>query len=45
MAYDFLMTIEPTSVESERTFFPAGLFCIIINSQLRDKNIRKLCFL
>ena len=44
-AYDFLMTIKPTSVESERAFSVAGLFAIKIRSRLGDETLDVLCFL
>ena len=45
MAYDFLMSIQPTSVESERAFSAAGLVCTKIRSRLNDQTLDKLCFL
>ena len=45
LAYDFLMTTRPTSVESERAFSAAGLFCTKIRSRLGDESLNKLCFL
>lgn len=44
-AYDLLMTIRPTSVESERAFSAAGLLCTKIRSRLNDDSLNKLCFL
>lgn len=43
--YDFLMTIVPTSVESERAFSAAGYICTKIRSSLNDETIDCLCFL
>lgn len=43
--YDFLMTIVPTSVESERAFSAAGYICTKIRSSLDDEAIDCLCFL
>lgn len=43
--YDFLMTIVPTSVESERAFSAAGYICTKIRSSLDDETIDCLCFL
>uniref|UniRef100_T1IEH5 Dimer_Tnp_hAT domain-containing protein n=1 Tax=Rhodnius prolixus TaxID=13249 RepID=T1IEH5_RHOPR len=37
--YDFLMTIVPTSVESERAFSAAGYICTKIRSSLDDETI------
>lgn len=44
-AYEFLMTIKPTSVESERAFSAAGLFATKIRSRLGDETLDALCFL
>ena len=44
-AYDFLMTIKPTSVESERASSAAGLFATKIRSRLGDETLDVLCFL
>ncbi|XP_065682373.1 zinc finger BED domain-containing protein 3-like [Hydra vulgaris] len=43
--YSTLMTIKPTSIESERAFSAAGLFMGKIRSRLSDKSIDCLCFL
>lgn len=43
--YNALMTIPPTSVESERAFSAAGLFITKIRSSLSDSAIDNLCFL
>lgn len=45
MAFDYLITIRPTSVECERAFSSAGLFCTKIRSLLGDESLDKLCFL
>ena len=42
MAYDFLMTIRPTSVESESALSVAGLFCTKIRSRSGDQSFDKL---
>jgi hypothetical protein len=44
-AFDYLVTIKPTSVESERAFSAAGLFCSKIRSRLNDESLDALCFL
>lgn len=43
--YNALMTIPPTSIESERAFSAAGLFVTKIRSKLSDGAIDNLCFL
>ena len=40
-----LLTVPPTSVESERAFSVAGNFCTKIRSRLGDNSIDALCFL
>lgn len=45
MVYDFLLTISPTSVESERVFSAAGSFCTKIRSKLSDSALDELTFL
>lgn len=45
LAYDILMTIPPTSVESERTFSIAGILCNKIRSSLGDNTLDQLVFL
>lgn len=44
-AYQSLLSVTPTSVESERAFSSAGLFCTKIRSRLSDKNLSTLLFL
>ena len=44
-AYNFLLTIKPTSVEAERAFSAAGLFCTKIRTRLSDQTLDDLCFL
>lgn len=43
--YESLLSIAPTSVESERAFSAAGLFCTKIRSALSDPTLNVLCFL
>lgn len=43
--HDMLMTIKPTSVESERSFSAGGYFCSKIRSKLAPSTIDTLCFL
>jgi hAT family protein len=40
----FLITIQPTSVESERVFSAACVICTKIRSRLNDKSIDELAF-
>lgn len=44
LAYDMLMTIPLTSVESERTFSIAGMLCSKIRSSFRDNTLDQLFF-
>ena len=44
-AYSYLMTINPTSVESEQAFSSAGHFVVKIRSRLNDETLYDLCFL
>ena len=44
-AFEYLSTIQPTSVESERAFSVAGLFCTKIRSRLNDETLDALCLL
>ena len=43
--YDYLLSIPATSVEAERAFSVAGLFCTKVRSRLGDKSLDVLCFL
>lgn len=43
--YDFLMSIPPTSVESERAFSASGLICTKLRTRLNDDTIDALSFL
>ena len=43
--YSYLLTIPATSVEAERAFSAAGLFCTKLRSRLGDKSLDMLCFL
>ena len=43
--YSWLLTIPPTSVEAERAFSAAGIFCPKLRSRLSDNSIDTLCFL
>ena len=45
LLYDVLLTILPTSVESERSFSAAGLFVTKIRSRLGDSTLNVLVFL
>jgi len=45
LIYNYLMSIPPASVESERAFPAAGGFCMKIYSRLSDRMINILCFL
>lgn len=45
MLYNALITIPPTSIESERAFSAAGLFITKIRTSLSDKSVNVLCFL
>lgn len=43
--YNLLQTIKPTSVEPERAFSAAGLFCTKVRSRLGDDTLDALSFL
>ena len=43
--FDMLMSVRPTSVESERAFSTGGYFCNKIRSKLTPRTIDTLCFL
>ena len=45
MLFQALMSLPPTSIESERAFSAAGLFVTKLRSSLSDKSINCLCFL
>lgn len=45
LLYKYLLTLKPTSVESERTFSLAGLTCTKIRSNLSDKSLDTIVFL
>lgn len=45
LVYRSLLTIPPTSVESERAFSTAGKICTKIRSRLNDETVDALCFL
>lgn len=45
MAYEYLLTVTPTSVEAERAFSAAGYLCNNLRSSLGDETINSLCFL
>ena len=45
LAFEYLSTIQPTSVESERAFSAAGLFCTKKRSRLNDETLDALCLL
>ena len=43
--YDLLLTIQPTSVESERAFSAAGSILNKLRCRMDDKTLDALCFL
>lgn len=45
LTYHHLLTIKPTSVESERVFSAAGQICTKIRSNLSDESIDTICLL
>ena len=45
MAYDYLKTVPPTSVEAERAFSAAGVLCSRLRTRLGDTTLDTLCFL
>jgi len=45
LAFDYLMTVPPTSVEAERAFSAAGILCSKLRSSLGDNTLDTLCFL
>lgn len=44
-AFNMLLTVRPTSVESERAFSAAGLICTKLRSSLNDNTLNTMCFL
>jgi len=45
LAYDYIMSIPPTSVEAERAFSAAGIVCSRLRTRLGDETLDSLCFL
>lgn len=45
LVYQYLLTIPPTSVESERAFSAAGLICSQLRTSLADDSLWSICFL
>ena len=45
LVYNNLLTIKPTSVESERAFSVAGIICTKIRSNLSDDTLDTICML
>lgn len=45
LAFNYLSSIKPTSVESERAFSSAGVICTKIRSRLSDTTIDTICLL
>ena len=45
LVFNYLTTLQPTSVESERAFSAAGTICTKIRSSLNDETLDMLCFL
>ena len=45
LVYRYLLTIPPSSVDTERAFSAAGVLCTKVRSRLSDKSIDTLCFL
>ena len=44
-AFDYLLTVQPTSVESERCFSSSGFICNKFRSRLEDATLNALVFL
>lgn len=45
LAYEYLKTIKPTSVESERAFSSAGYICNKVRARMSDSTLDDICFL
>jgi hypothetical protein len=45
LVYDYLLTVPPTSVESERAFSAAGVVCSKLRTRLGDETLDSLCML
>jgi hypothetical protein len=45
LVYDYLLTVPPTSVESERAFSAAGVVCSKLQTRLGDETLDSLCML
>lgn len=45
LAFNHLLTIKPTSVESERAFSSAGIICTKIRTTLSDTSLDTICLL
>ncbi|KAF2894217.1 hypothetical protein ILUMI_11942, partial [Ignelater luminosus] len=45
LAYNYILTVQPTSVEAERAFCAAGYICSSLRSKLGDDIINTICFL
>lgn len=45
LVYNYLMTIPPASVESERAFSAAGTLCSRVRSRLDDRSLDALCII
>lgn len=45
LIYDYLLTVKPTSVESERAFSVSGYVCNKFRSRLSDSTLDDLCYL
>lgn len=45
LVYDYLLSVPPTSVESERAFSAAGVVCSKLRTRLGDETLDNLCML
>ena len=45
LAYDYILSIPPTSVEAERAFSASGVICSRLRTRLGDETLDSLCFL